>query len=558
MIEYNIRVNLQGERELYKDIVFTTGDSRGYQLNFAFYSYGERVDVSACGLTVKAKRSDGQVIIDSGVTKAAGAYYIVADNAYNVEGALELEIGLVGQDESLVTSVVLHCYVREGFGEGDLAPEDVTPILAKAAAAVEAADAAADNANQAADSVSVQVSLAHEATEAAQSAAVLAEDTAKAAESVTEKTEAAEQVRVSAEQARQLAEEGRVSAESGRTASEAERISSEGGRVQAESERVSAEGERKSAETERIAAEEEREQAEGKRQSGETQRISEETKRRAAEEERLTAEKTRQSAEKVRISEETKRVSSETERVSAEDGRVQAEMIRQENFESGRNQAANAFRRTLSGAVVSAGDVSPVSHEVSVRVSGVSAPEEGTVLCCGRNLLDIEPTCTFKTQNIIKCATLLANIKYNIAFEAIEHDATGSWSGMVLLLNDGSNTRTYMTEPGRIYTITPQANCTKAIIYSNGWSATSSVTATVSGLRLYAPGADIAEYEAYIEPVSYPVLSDGSVPGVKSISPGMTLTAEAEGAALECTYNRDSNAVYEELVNAIVAMGGNV
>lgn len=545
MITYNIRIELQGKRSMETEAVFTTGDVQAYRFNFIFFDGDTKLDTSGCGLIIKGKRADGTIITDQGiVTKEGQTYYDVKSSMYDVAGELWLEVALTDQSNSYITIKEILVSVRQGYGEGELAEGDVTPLLTELDSVLRRTEEL--------------VQTTETAAEAAQSAAVLAEDTAKAAESVTEKTEAAEQVRVSAEQARQLAEEGRVSAESGRTAAESERISSEGGRVQAESERVSAEGERKSAEAERIAAEEEREQAEGKRQSAEAQRISEETKRRAAEEERLTAEKTRQSAEKVRISEETKRVSSETERVAAEDSRMQAETIRQANFESGRNQAANAFHRTLSGAVVSAGDVSPVSHEVSVRVSGVSAPEEGTVLCCGRNLLDIEPTCTFKTQNIIKCATLLANIKYNIAFEAIEHDATESWRGMVLLLNDGSNTRTYMTEPGRIYTITPQANCTKTTIYSNGWSASSGVTATVSGLRLYAPGADIAEYEAYLEPVSYPVLSDGSVPGVKSISPGMTLTAVSEGAALECTYNRDSNAVYEELVNAIAAMGGNV
>ena len=56
MITYRLKIDVQGERERYEDIVFTTGDKRGYRLEFAFYSYGARLDVSGCALTVKTRR----------------------------------------------------------------------------------------------------------------------------------------------------------------------------------------------------------------------------------------------------------------------------------------------------------------------------------------------------------------------------------------------------------------------------------------------------------------------------------------------------------------------
>lgn len=131
MITYRLKIDAQGERERYEDIVFTTGDKRGYRLEFAFYSYGARLDVSGCALTVKARRADGAVIIDSGYVNGQTAYYNVADNMYDVEGDVKLETALTGVDGSLVTVSVITARVRAGFGESGLTSEDNAPVLAK-------------------------------------------------------------------------------------------------------------------------------------------------------------------------------------------------------------------------------------------------------------------------------------------------------------------------------------------------------------------------------------------------------------------------------------------
>lgn len=131
MITYKIRIDLQSERERYEDIVFTTGDKHGYCLEFSFYDNGQKMNTAGYGLTVKAKRADGAVIIDSAVTDENGARYVVADNAFGAAGELELEIALSRADGSYVTAKVLHMMVREGFGEEGLAAADNEPILAK-------------------------------------------------------------------------------------------------------------------------------------------------------------------------------------------------------------------------------------------------------------------------------------------------------------------------------------------------------------------------------------------------------------------------------------------
>lgn len=131
MIEYNIKINMQGERELCEDIVFTSGDKRGYRLNLAFYSNGKLYDASNCALTVKAKREDEAVITDSGVCTAEGVYYDVADNAIAVEGEVRFEIALVRANGEYVTTAVVLARVRKGFGEAGLLSSDNEPVLAK-------------------------------------------------------------------------------------------------------------------------------------------------------------------------------------------------------------------------------------------------------------------------------------------------------------------------------------------------------------------------------------------------------------------------------------------
>lgn len=134
MIRYTLKIDATGERELYSNIVFTAGDARGYRLDFSFYNGKEKISTEGCALSVKAKRADGAVVIDSGVIRGEECYWVAADNAYSVGGSLELEVALSKTDGTFVTTCVVFASVREGFGEKGLASSDNEPILAKLSA----------------------------------------------------------------------------------------------------------------------------------------------------------------------------------------------------------------------------------------------------------------------------------------------------------------------------------------------------------------------------------------------------------------------------------------
>jgi hypothetical protein len=77
--------------------------------------------------------------------------------------------------------------------------------------------------------------------------------------------------------------------------------------------------------------------------------------------------------------------------------------------------------------------------------------------------------------------------------------------------------------------------------------------------NIQVESGDIAtDFEAYKEITEIIPSSDGTVSGVTSVYPNMTILTDTEGAIVECEYNRDTNKVIEKLTNAIIALGGAV
>lgn len=69
-------------------------------------------------------------------------------------------------------------------------------------------------------------------------------------------------------------------------------------------------------------------------------------------------------------------------------------------------------------------------------------------------------------------------------------------------------------------------------------------------------GNTATDHEQYIEPTEHTVNADGTVTGVISLSTTTTLMTDTEGAIIDVEYNRDLNKAFDELKNAIIALGG--
>ena len=92
---------------------------------------------------------------------------------------------------------------------------------------------------------------------------------------------------------------------------------------------------------------------------------------------------------------------------------------------------------------------------------------------------------------------------------------------------------------------------------SVGWYSSDNITTdTISNIQIEL-GATATEYEEYNEQ-SVAANADGTVDGILSVSPNMVVTPDIKGVIVTCEYNKDTNKVIENLVNAIVSLGGNV
>lgn len=71
-------------------------------------------------------------------------------------------------------------------------------------------------------------------------------------------------------------------------------------------------------------------------------------------------------------------------------------------------------------------------------------------------------------------------------------------------------------------------------------------------------GEAVTEYEPFNGANTYIPNVDGTVSGLVSVSPSMTILTDTDGVTVDCEYNRDTNKVIDRLVKAIEALGGTV
>ncbi|MBE7034820.1 MAG: hypothetical protein E7402_01675 [Ruminococcaceae bacterium] len=528
MIEYSVRIDLQAERNKHTNMVFSSGDNNAYRLNFSFYSYGKRVDVSGYTLTVKAKRSDGQVIIDSGVIDGQNAYYIVADNMYAKEGPVVFEVALVGQEASLVTSAVVHGEVREGFGDEGLDAEEVVPLVAKMVKAAVDAETAVHVAN-------VAINRANEAAEGASSSAEFAQGVAN---DLTE----AEAIRVAAEMQRDENEEQRIVAETLREQAES-------ARKQAEEDREAVFAE--SSQNANAAADRANEAAEGIDGKIEDRIVQES----GYQDDKIMSQKA--------VTGTLDRVYDDmSNRMSALEGDV--------------DSCANAVKGSASGNVVAVDDVSPALHTVIANVTKETTGAV-TVTRYGKNLLDINKVVQNGSNGIMKIsgnaitlspssysnnlyginltpalvATKIIKVgtRYTLSIGSLSAHADTNWGWRIMYTDD---TETWLSNLSISFTPTKTI---KGIFFYVGMPFTTDETIAIGNIQVEV-GNKATSFEPYIAPVTYE--APGKVVEIESLAPNMTLMTDVEDAVINMTYNKDVNKVIERLTNAIISLGGNV
>ncbi|MBQ8005464.1 MAG: hypothetical protein IJ303_04040 [Clostridia bacterium] len=288
------------------------------------------------------------------------------------------------------------------------------------------------------------------------------------------------------------------------------------------------------------------------------------------EESSINAEEAKEAKEKAEEAEVAAESSALAAAEAAEEAQAAAESITSA-LETG---VSNALHGTKTGSVISADDVSPLVHPLSVRVSsknmipfpyvGKSGTQDGlTYTVNDDRSITVKGTATAAVNFVCANASSGIELRHGVTYSLSGGDGTYNVA-MAYRLSDG--TYKYLSN-GR--SITWDDNYTFVHIYYN-FTKGKEVDTTLSPPQ-FEIGAETTPYVPYIDVEGTTITlsdgeneqtatadADGNVSGLVSVSPNMTLTSDTENVIIECEYNRDLMKVIEELTQAIISLGGNI
>lgn len=223
------------------------------------------------------------------------------------------------------------------------------------------------------------------------------------------------------------------------------------------------------------------------------------------------------------------------------------------------NTFANAVKGKVSGAVVQVDDVSPVEHIVGCRVtsknlwnmfalkstdaSKFTVNSNGTITVGAKNY-----ACTSSSKLSEVCPSLKVGdvVTFSIDTDGRKHIYLYQ---AALLVNNGDT-----------ITITEKILSSIVIVYGvYDQDGDFDKPHTISSIQFeygtvaseYSPYIDVSTCEVDRNGERFPVAADGTVNGMTSVSPSMTVYADNINAVVEIEYNRDSNEVLKEVLKFI-------
>lgn len=223
-------------------------------------------------------------------------------------------------------------------------------------------------------------------------------------------------------------------------------------------------------------------------------------------------------------------------------------------------------QETVSGEAIGITDISPIEHNMTIKVSGIE---------------DISTVKLYKQgKNLIKFP--FVNSTYNINYKA---GVEKTINGITFTVNDDGSVYARGTAKANTFfnLCMVNLNTNYSVAIDGGANGTTNKITNLSLSKrvvyqesnelmyLYIPkgvtidevlypqieyGLSQTEYEPYIEPTIYDVPTNGIVEGVTSLYPSTTLYTDTSGAVIDCTYYQDGRKVKENLTDMILSLGG--
>lgn len=237
------------------------------------------------------------------------------------------------------------------------------------------------------------------------------------------------------------------------------------------------------------------------------------------------------------------------------------------------NSLSNAVKGKVTGEILRIDDISPIPHSLRISVKSESETEltDVTVKQYGKNLLDyheiktVGQTVVEIIENGVRITGIRAAKIHNIS---VKPNTNYTLSFLRKKVTENSAEYVYVQSAAptvatlkNIFTDTVgtfnTGNTTAINIEFFASRLDTNETVEFTNIQL-EPGTQQTEYEPYVPVTEATVSEDGAVEGLTSIYPNTVLVTDSEGVTLECEYNRDLNKVINNIIDAIISLGGNV
>lgn len=178
-------------------------------------------------------------------------------------------------------------------------------------------------------------------------------------------------------------------------------------------------------------------------------------------------------------------------------------------------------------------------------------PATVTVRRCGKNLIPFpyplltgtktQSGLTFTVQDdggIVIDGTATADVYINIFRFRLSSESVFPWSKHGIISNN--------THENKVRCVYDAGNR-----YTSIFAAQGTICENITFYPQIEVGTVATEYEKGIPLESFTPASDGSVSGMMSTAPNMTILTDTEGVVVECEYNKDTNKVIQKLADAL-------
>lgn len=242
-------------------------------------------------------------------------------------------------------------------------------------------------------------------------------------------------------------------------------------------------------------------------------------------------------------------------------------------------ESAEVLKGTKSGSAISVNDVSVVEHNLNVRLTSDTITDfsDITVSRYGKNLFNLEPM--LSAQNWRTDSALNIQGYWNYPITGLTPNTTytismkeNGWQGVpnddinVTLRNDvGIFSSAYsLCHRGGVASYckskVTQTSNENGVLYLSFYNPTDERLALFFSKcpeMILAVGSSAVSYEPYKEPQTATANAGGTVEGLTSLSPNMTLISNTDDVTINCEYYRDIDTYIDNLTTNIALTGGN-